>query len=878
MHKKNWLSSGLVFLSVSVFISVVVAVPIFAQEMPSRVQTGQAMERVALRSTSAPVMAVSIAPSAKELLASAQADLNQAGGTAPLAKVLGIKAPHGPAVPLRVGAVLASKAAPQVAQWESQTDGSYITHIRIASANARGIRARLQLPPDMTVGEMRVAAHHGDVATALPLSVSRNGEIWTPYTEGSTQIVEIQVRRQVPGDLIEVAAIGHFEMALSSLGNRDTPVLMATGPGTAGRCSPDIVCTANNTGIDTALEERRKSVARMSFSSGGQMLICTGTLMNSPVQQNFFLTANHCISTQAEANILSTTWFYQSSGCGVVAGSGQQVELGGGAQLVFTNQFVDSTLLRLNSAPPAGSVFSGWNAAPMDVNSSVISVSHPSGDYMKYATGTVSSLQGRTDGLYRVVGFEQDFYAVIFNRGVTEGGSSGSGIFTVANGTSQLRGVLSGSSTLNSTEGLSCSNINENALYGRYDYFYPQIAPLLNGQNYPVDDFPNQPSATGLALLPGATVSGLLGYVGDIDVFRIPVVQAGTLFAKSAGGYDLIGNLMDANGKTLQTNDDSFSNNNEFGISWQVSPGIHYLAVAAFDPAVVTSSAYSISTSFTTATSNHTSLWWGGEAQSGWGVNVNQQGNTIFATMFNYEAAGLGNQNSGMWLVSTGTRLGAADSFSGDLLRVNGPAFNATPFTPITTANTTRVGNMRFDFTGVNSGTLTYDVIGAGTGGTGSTVTKSISRQAFGVLPVCEFSGSDRSRVPNYQDLWWNPNESGWGINFTHQGDTIFATLFTYEAGAGSLNKGMWLTATMARQSGTQIFLGDALRVSGSAFNANPFVPLNPATNVTRVGSMLIEFTDGNSAQLIYDVNGQQVTKAIERQVFDAFRPECSAP
>jgi hypothetical protein len=37
----------------------------------------------------------------------------------------------------------------------------------------------------------------------------------------------------------------------------------------------------------------------------------------------------------------------------------------------------------------------------------------------------------------------------------------------------------------------------------------------------------------------------------------------------------------------------------------------------------------------------------------------------------------------------------------------------------------------------------------------------------------------------NYEGLWWNApaaSESGWGINFTHQGDTIFATSFTYGA------------------------------------------------------------------------------------------------
>ena len=46
---------------------------------------------------------------------------------------------------------------------------------------------------------------------------------------------------------------------------------------------------------------------------------------------------------------------------------------------------------------------------------------------------------------------------------------------------------------------------------------------------------------------------------------------------------------------------------------------------------------------------------------------------------------------------------------------------------------------------------------------------------------------------PNYQGLWWNPDESGWGINFAHQGDIIFATWFTYDV-AG---KPWWLIAEL---------------------------------------------------------------------------------
>ena len=857
------------------FLFAAATMPLIAHEMPGRVHQGSVPARVTLRSLSAPVTDVTIAPSSEQLIDAARRASSRDGKSPPLTKVLGIKPPQRPSAPRRVGSVFAPNTDNPRVRWEQLADGSHVTHIRITSSGALGIRARLQLPAGMTMGEMRVAAKTGDAAETLPLMVARAGEIWTPYTDGETQIVEIHTLQRVDSSQIRVADIVHFEESLNEAkGPRE-----ASRNEAAGACSPDVVCTSDNSAIDVAIAERSRSVARLSFQSGSSAYLCSGTLINSSVQQNFLLTANHCISTQAEAASLSMRWFYESAVCGGGTAAASSVTLNGGAQLVFTNEFVDSTLLRLNLSPPNGVIFSGWNATALAPNSSIVSISHPDGDVMKYALGTVSStIQERTDGLIRVEGYEQEMYAILFSRGVIEGGSSGSGLFTFAGGSLQLRGVLSSSTTRYDPDGISCVDRTENVNYGRFDYFYPQIAPILSGQSYPAEDYPNQPSVSAPAITPDATVNGLLSYVGDIDVFRIPVTQTGTLFVKSSGGYDLIGNLMDANGRTLLTNDDNFAGNNEFGIAWRVSPGTYYLAVAAWDPTVTTATSYSISTSFTTATTNYTSLWWGGDAQSGWGVNVNHQGNTIFATMFNYEAAGLGTQNPGMWLASTGSRIGSTGSFSGDLLRVSGPAFNASPFTPITPAHSTRVGNMRIDFTSANTGTLSYDVAGAGTGGTGATVTKSITRQTFATLPVCEFSGSDRSFAFNFQDLWWNPGESGWGINFTHQSDTIFATLFTYEPGAGIFNKGMWLTATMPKLAGGEIFQGDLLRVTGSAFNADPFIPLNAATNTARAGTMRVEFTTGNAAQLTYDVNGQTVTKTIERQVFDPFRTECTPP
>lgn len=853
--------------------------PVFAMQavqLPGRDVAIDVAPPARLRSMTAPATDVAIAPTARQLAEAAQSAAFGGNPMPPLAKVLGIKPPERPAAPRRVGSVFPSATAAFTVQWEPQVNGSNITHVRVTSAGALGIRARLRLPAGLTLGELRVAANTGEVAQHVPLFVAMDGEIWTPYTDGSTQLIEIETPQRVSSAQMQVLSIVHFEESLNQSGKPRVPAQIMA----AGTCSPDVVCSSGDFLVDAAIAQLKKSVARINFISGGSSYLCSGTLINSTSQQNFLLTANHCISTQAEASSIQTRWFYESTTCGggvAALNPGSEV-VGGGAQLVFTNQFVDSTLLRLILSPPGGARFAGWDSAEMAVNTSVVSMSHPTGDVMKYATGTMS-VPGQTDGLLRLRGYEQDMYGILFSRGVIEGGSSGSGIFSMSAGQLVLRGVLSSSTLDSAGNSMSCAHPGVNANYGRLSYFYPQVAALLAGGSQPVDDHPNQPTPTATVIpLDGTPIRGTLGALGDLDVFRINVTQAGTVYVKSSGDYDLIGNLMDANGATLETNDDASVTGFDFGISWQVSPGTYYLAVAPWTPTDLTPNGYSIAATFTTATTNYTSLWWGGDAESGWGVNVNHQGNVTFATMFNYENAGLGTQNPGMWLSSVGNRVGNANSFSGALLRVTGPGFNAAPFTPITVANATQVGNMRFDFTGPNTGTLTFNVAGASTGGNGGAITKSITRQTFATLPNCKFSGTDRSYSDNFQDLWWNPNESGWGINFTHQSDTIFATLFSYEPGPGAFNKGMWLTAVMPKQSAFGVYQGDLLRVTGAAFSATPFIPLNPAVNASRVGSMRVEFSDGNAGTLTYEVNGQSVTKAIEREVFDFFKPLCEKP
>lgn len=112
----------------------------------------------------------------------------------------------------------------------------------------------------------------------------------------------------------------------------------------------------------------------------------------------------------------------------------------------------------------------------------------------------------------------------------------------------------------------------------------------------------------------------------------------------------------------------------------------------------------------------------------------------------------------------------------------------------------------------------------------------------------------------DYTDLWWNPNESGWGVNVIQQWDTIFATLFVYDQ-AGNAH---WFVASNLTGS-PSTFSGTLYQTTGPYFGG----PFNPAAvNAPAVGSMTFAFNGNDTGTLSYTVNGVGVTKSIQRQGF----------
>jgi hypothetical protein len=255
---------------------------------------------------------------------------------------------------------------------------------------------------------------------------------------------------------------------------------------------------------------------------------------------------------------------------------------------------------------------------------------------------------------------------------------------------------------------------------------------------------------------------------------------------------------------------------------------------------------------------NYGGLWWNDPAgsESGWGIDFAHQGDVIFATWFTYDQTG-----SALWMVMTAYKL-SDGVYSGGIVTTTGPSYASVPFDPRRVTRT-MVGTGTLTFSDANNGTFEYTA-------SGITQSKQITHEIFGPLPICIFGMQpDLAFATNYQDMWWNPSESGWGISLTHQGSTIFAAWFTYDQDGTPI----WLsfTATPTQQIGA--YSGTLLRASGPAFFTVPFDP----ENVTRtaVGTATLTFASGNSATFAYTLFGVAQVKSITREVFQAPGTDC---
>jgi len=142
-----------------------------------------------------------------------------------------------------------------------------------------------------------------------------------------------------------------------------------------------------------------------------------------------------------------------------------------------------------------------------------------------------------------------------------------------------------------------------------------------------------------------------------------------------------------------------------------------FKSIARLGAAFIAAMGLSLSAAASTFSIDYSDLWGGGQnapTEQGWGLNLIQQGDVIFGTMFVY-----GTDNTARWFSVTLSPASGSTTWTGQLDQTTGSYFGGVWSNGSVTH--TGVGNMSITFSNANAGTLTYTVNGV-------SVNKSISR------------------------------------------------------------------------------------------------------------------------------------------------------
>ncbi len=374
-------------------------------------------------------------------------------------------------VPRAVTATATAAALRAQLQWQPSGRGTQRAALRFEAEGAHGVRLGLRVR-DLPAGA--VLRFYGQAGTpvfevsgdevlrtlARNRQAGEDGEAartyWSPDFGGAETTLELELPAGADLNRLDLAVptLSHFFVAPDQVAS---PSLAKVGE--AGSCNVDVTCRP-----EYSAESR--SVARMLFvEANGVSFLCTGTLLNDARSSAtpYFLSAHHCISTQAVASSLTTDWFYRASACNSGQPYAGTQRVNGGAALLYAEAATDTAFMRLNAPPPTGIVFAGSYFGAVDAGASVASIHHPEGDLQKLNEGVVRRFENCTlvsctastpqDGRFLTVGW---------STGTTEGGSSGAGLFLPIGSRRYIAGQLLGGVA-------SCQNPAGDERYGRFD-------------------------------------------------------------------------------------------------------------------------------------------------------------------------------------------------------------------------------------------------------------------------------------------------------------------------------------------------------------------------------------------------------------------------
>lgn len=289
-------------------------------------------------------------------------------------------------------------------------DGTRVWTLEVASPGAKALRlhfANFLLP---------------DGASAVLYDADEPSESYGPFTGAGPGDAGSFHAPTVFGDRVrlEVSApagvAGPFTVVVDSLlekyAERAAAPAGSHGSFRVGGCHNDVAC-------DSSWSSESHAVGRIDMADGGS---CSGVLLNDQdpcTTVPWFLTANHCLSTEGEAAGIEIFWDYAALTCNGTVPLPASLPRTAGASLAATSATTDVTLLRLTGTIPSGRTYAGWTSAAQSAGASVIGIHHPDATEMRISFGAIDDI-------------DSSFHNMTWTSGVTEPGSSGSPLFNAA--------------------------------------------------------------------------------------------------------------------------------------------------------------------------------------------------------------------------------------------------------------------------------------------------------------------------------------------------------------------------------------------------------------------------------------------------------------
>jgi lysyl endopeptidase len=597
-------------------------------------------------------------------------------------------------------------------RWQVLASGAKVARIEVTSPDAFGLRVGVKAKGLMPGAEVRFAGSDNArqviaMATADQVNnlVDDKSVYWTPGTDGQTQIIEIYLPKGVLAAPVRLQVISVSHLMINSKEDMTSTKL-------SGSCNVNVACSTATLGQNFI--NAKNAVAHIRFvapdpnnpGSNGTF-ICTGTLLNDTVaatQIPYFFTANHCIENQTLANTINFYFNYETATCGNINTTATfPAPVSGGATLLYTDadtsttataNGTDTTLLRMNSAPPANAFFAGWDSAALATGTNVTAIHHPDGDPKKVSQGQKKTQSAK-------------LHTAGWTSGTTEGGSSGSGLFTIgAGGEYFLRGGLYRGGAACSNSG-NINNANNNDDYSRLDVAFPSVQQFLApaSTNGPTVDHSGpwynvNESGWGLTWNEYPN-NGFLGLMFIYDT------------SGRADWYELAGTWTGNDvhsGNVLRDSGPAFGNSFN---SAQVSKTVVGTYTLTFTSATTATYTFTINgvtrtgvvlTKLANGAIARTSPYYNLN-ESGWGLTwFEYPNNGYLGLMFIYDTNGRAD-----WYELGGT-LSSANVHSGNLLRVSGPAFGTT-FNSAQVSKAT-VGTYTLTFTSATTATYSFTIGG----------------------------------------------------------------------------------------------------------------------------------------------------------------------